>query len=120
MHHLGDPAAGFDNFRVNTSGAFVPPPSVLERLNLRCRLRPITFCEQHVVAGVRVEGRIEVDQVDGLVVDVATEDVQVVAVVELVLGHGRSRCIGHPAWQVYAASSSRALELGFDRLDSEP
>jgi hypothetical protein len=37
---------------------------------------------------VRVERRVEVHEVDRLVGDVAVQDVEVVAVVEGVLGHG--------------------------------
>jgi hypothetical protein len=40
------------------------------------------MAEQDVVAGVRVEGRIEVDEIDRLVCDVPPENVEVVAVVE--------------------------------------
>lgn len=42
------------------------------------------FSEQHVVGGVAVEGRVEVNEVDRLVGDVAPQDVEVVTVVEQV------------------------------------
>ena len=44
--------------------------------------------EEYVVILIRLEGRIEVDQVNGFVFDVAAEDVEVVAVVESV--HGKT------------------------------
>ncbi len=47
------------------------------------------FAEKYVVVGVRVEGRVEVDDVDALVGDVVAEDVEVVAVVEDVGLHSR-------------------------------
>ena len=66
-------------------------PSVLERLNLRVGLRAVLLGEQDVVVGVGVERRVEVDQVDRLILDVAAEDVEVVAVVENVLRDARRR-----------------------------
>jgi hypothetical protein len=43
---------------------------------LRCRLVP----EQHVVASVAVERRVEVDQIDRLVWDVLAQDGEIVAI----------------------------------------
>ncbi len=46
--------------------------------------------EEDVVVLAGVEGRIEVDEVDGLVLDVPAEDIEVVAVIEMVFfgAHG--------------------------------
>jgi hypothetical protein len=44
--------------------------------------------EQDVVTRVRVERRVEVDQVDALVLDVPPQYIEVVAVVEEVAFHG--------------------------------
>ena len=49
-------------------------------------LRGIVLAEEDVVDGVGVEGRIEVDEVDGLIGDVVTEDGEVVSEVEFVGG----------------------------------
>ena len=46
----------------------------------------VFFGRQNVIVLPRVEGRVEIDEVDGLVLDVALEDFVVVAVVELVFG----------------------------------
>ena len=78
------PCIEYDVFLICSGRPFVPSPGVLERLDLRRRLRPVAFGEQHVVVGVRVERRIEVDEIDRLVGDVPPENVQVVAVEELV------------------------------------
>ena len=43
--------------------------------------------EEHVVVLAAVEGRVEVDEVDRFVLDVLTEDGEVVAVIELVFFH---------------------------------
>ena len=63
-----------------------PLPGVGECLDLRRRPLAGLLPEQHVVGGVGVEGRVQVDQVHGLVGHVLPQDVQVVAVVEGV-GH---------------------------------
>jgi hypothetical protein len=41
--------------------------------------------EEDVVVLAAVEGRVEVDEVDGFVLDVLAEDAEIVAVIELVL-----------------------------------
>ena len=64
-----------------------PLPRVCERLDLRGRLLPGPLPKQDVVAGIRVERRVEVDEVHRLVGHVLSEDVEVIAVVEGV-GHG--------------------------------
>jgi hypothetical protein len=43
---------------------------------------PDSWREDDVVVAVGVEGRVEVDQVDGGIGQVATQDVEIVAVVE--------------------------------------
>ena len=72
---------------------FVPPlPRVSECLDLRDGLRGITLAEQDVVGGVGVEGRIEVDEIDGLIRDMLPHNRQIIPEVELVApvrgGHG--------------------------------
>jgi hypothetical protein len=44
----------------------------------------VALGEEHVVVLAAVERRVEVDEVDGLVVDVLAQDGQVVAVIETV------------------------------------
>ncbi len=51
---------------------------------LRSRPRAVLLSEQDVVRGVRVERRVQVDEINGCVLDVASEHVEVVAVVEAV------------------------------------
>jgi hypothetical protein len=59
-------------------------------VNLGARLCAVFFGEEDVIVKSGVEGRIEVDEIDGLVLDVELEDFEVIAVVELVLfgAHG--------------------------------
>ena len=56
----------------------------------RRRLSPLGRLEQHVVAGVGVERRVEVDEIDALVAMLVAEHLEIVAVVELVR-HAPSR-----------------------------
>jgi len=63
------------------------------RLRAGQALGAVLFGEKNVVVLAGVEGRVEVDEIDGLVAYVALEDVVVVSVIELVLlwlvlGHG--------------------------------
>ena len=59
-------------------------------MNLGAGLRAVFFGEEDVVVLAGVEGRVEVDEVDRLVLDVELEDFEVVAVIELVFfrAHG--------------------------------
>ena len=67
--------------------AVVPLPGILERLDLGIGAGGAgRGAEQHIVAGVRIERRVEVDQVDAAVRDVAAQDVQIVAVIKVVGG----------------------------------
>jgi hypothetical protein len=60
-------------------GKLIPVPGVSEGANLRARLLARLVAEQDVVRRVRVERRVEVDEVDGLRRDVVAQDSQVVA-----------------------------------------
>ena len=82
LEGLGDAVvAGAEDFGVFLRGFQIPRPAILERLDLRVRLRAVLFGEEDVVVGIRVELGIEVDQVDGFVFDVPAKDVEVVAII---------------------------------------
>ena len=92
FERLGDAVvAGAEDFGVLLRGFQAPFPGVLERLDLGLGLLPALLGEQHVVVGVGIERRVEIDQVHRLVVHVAPKDVEVVAVVEQVARH-----VSHP------------------------
>ena len=76
-----------DQFLVGALGFLVPLPGVLEGLDLGTGAGAVLFGEEDVVVLAGVEGRVEVDEVHGLVLDVAAEDVKVIAVVEVVFEH---------------------------------
>jgi hypothetical protein len=54
-------------------------------MNLGTGLRAVFLGEENVVILAGVEGRVEVDKIDRLVLDVALEDFEVIAVIEPVL-----------------------------------
>ena len=64
LQHLGDlpPLPSTASSLKRALGAVVPVPGVLEGLDLRRGSVPFCSLEQHVVAGVGVEGRVEVDR----------------------------------------------------------
>jgi exosome complex RNA-binding protein Rrp42 (RNase PH superfamily) len=57
--------------------------------DLRCGVCAVTLGEQDVVIGVRVEGGIEVHEIDALVRDVLFEHVEVVPIEEAVRERGQ-------------------------------
>jgi len=57
-------------------------PGVLEGEQLGVALAPGLVLEDDVVGPVRVERRVEIDEIDRFVRDVAPENVEVVAVVQ--------------------------------------
>ena len=77
-------ATGFDDLLVGERGLLVPLPCVLEGGDLGGGAGAVFLGEEDVVVLAGVEGRIEVDEVDGLDGDVVAEDGEVVAVEELV------------------------------------
>src|SRR5688500_4620065 len=93
LYHFRHFATTLDNFLECRRRTGVPFPRILERCDLRRRLRAVAFSEEDVVVLGGVERRIQVDKVHRLVLHVATKDVYVVAVEQQVLGHrqGRSR-----------------------------
>lgn len=64
------------------------------------------FRQEDVVVLAGVEGRVEVDEVDGLVGDVLAEDLEVVSVVELIF-------IGRHSGLRLARRDSMSLPTGF-------
>jgi hypothetical protein len=86
-HDVRHAVATLDQFFIDALGFGVPLPRVLEGLNLRGGARAVLFGEQDVVVLTAVEGRVEVDEIDGFVLDLAAKDFEVIAVVKFVLSH---------------------------------
>jgi hypothetical protein len=89
-----DAAAALDDFLEGGFGIHVPFPGVFESHDLGTGAGAVFFGEEDVVVLAAVEGRVEVDEVDGLVLDVLAEDGEVVAVIQLVLLHCRAILAG--------------------------
>src|SRR3546814_5625023 len=57
-------------------------PGILERLDLRVAVRAFGRFEQHVVIGVRIERRVEIDQINAAIRDMFAQDVEIVPEIE--------------------------------------
>jgi hypothetical protein len=82
-----------NKFFVGVGSGCVPMPRIFERFYLRFRFFSALVSKEHVVAAVRVEGRIQVDEVYTLVRDVLAQDGKVVSIEQGVGGNGRLLCI---------------------------
>ncbi len=76
FHHLG----------VGLFGRQRPVPGIVERLDLRLALVAVRRLEQHIVGGVGIERRVEIDEIDALAGDVLAQHREVVTIEQLV-GH---------------------------------
>ena len=72
--------SALDDFLVHGGGELVPFPSVFEGFELGGGAGAVLFGEEDVVVLVAFERRVEVDEVDGFVFNVAAENVEIVAV----------------------------------------
>ena len=55
-------------------------------LTVKNRLLSVRRIEQHIVAGVEIERRIEIEEIDALVRDVVAQNSEIVAIKERVAG----------------------------------
>jgi len=62
-------------------------PGAFEGHDLGGGAGAVAFGEENVVVLAAVEGRVQVDEIDGFVLDVLAQDGEVVAVVKTVLFH---------------------------------
>ena len=116
-HGVGYAAAALDDFLVAALGFEVPLPAVFEGGDLGGRAGAVLFGEEDVVVLAGVEGWVEVDEVYGGVGDIVAEDLEVIAVVELVfLGRHSSRMVA--GWvemeeRKRGTGTARAIVLSF-------
>jgi len=87
---VGEAASLLDDVFVGALGVDVPLPGVFKGVDLRTGLGAVFLGEEDVVVLAGVEGRVEIDEIDGLVLHITLEDFKIVAVIELVfiVGHG--------------------------------
>jgi hypothetical protein len=62
-------------------------PCVFERLDLRMRFGTARRLEEKIVIGLTVEWRIQIDEIDRLILYLVAENRQVIAVVEKISRH---------------------------------
>ena len=74
-----------------TLGLLVPMPGVLEGFNLRLAVVAARRFEEQIVVALGIERRVEIDEVNGFVRNVLAEDLEIVAVIELVHWRGSVR-----------------------------
>ena len=79
LEEIRKPPPFLDRLEVCFFGVGAPFPRVLKCGDLGVRVLPAFFLEQHVIVGVRVERRVEVHEIYGLVRDVLPHDREVVA-----------------------------------------
>ncbi len=109
LHYVGDAAAALDDFLVHGGGKLVPFPGVFEGFELCGGSGAVFFGEEDVVVLIAFERRVEIDEVDGFVLDVAAENVEIVAVIKLVHGSTSRTTSGYRAesykkqWRVASA-----------------
>ncbi len=84
QHGQGGDVAGAADVLKGLLGTLVPRPCVVERFDLREALFAVRGLEQLVIAGIRVERRVQIDQVDTLGRDTLPQDGEVVAIIQLV------------------------------------
>lgn len=101
-------AAALDDFLVHGGGKLVPFPSVFEGFELGGGSGAVLFGEEDVAVLIAFERRVEIDEVDGFVLDVAAENVEIVAVIKLVHGYRANHTKSSGEWLV----ASGELETG--------
>jgi hypothetical protein len=109
LHHFRHVGVGLvQEFVKFALGLLVPMPGVLEGFNLRLAVVAAGRFEEQIVVALGIERRVEIDEVNGFVRNVLAEDLEIVAVVELVHWREsvRGKCGGVNsafAWFVYFA-----------------
>src|SRR5436309_2497065 len=94
LQRTSNSTTSLDGFLVRARSRLIPAPRVPKCLYLGSRTASVLLCEKHVVRGVRVERRVQINEVYGLVGNVPAEHVEVVPIVEDVLRHQGARAIG--------------------------
>src|SRR6266481_3742236 len=93
LYHVGDFAGLFGDRVVGFPGLDVPMPGVFKGVNLTGSGGAVLFLKEGVVALRGVEGRIEIDEVHRLVLQITPKDVEIVAVVKRAhVGSLENRC----------------------------
>jgi hypothetical protein len=73
-------------FVIGFLGLLVPVPGVFERVYLRIGFGARLVLEKYVVVAVRIKWRVEIDEINGFILNVIPQDLKIVAVVKGVHG----------------------------------
>jgi hypothetical protein len=79
--------ATFPNRLVRSSGRMIPLPRVLKHPQLHGRAGATLLGNEHVIVLGALEGRVEVCQVQRLILDVAPQDIEGIPLVAQVVCH---------------------------------
>ena len=82
LHDFPDLAGLEGQLLIDLLAFLIPAPGVFEGANLAGGVSAVLFVEEGVVVLGGVEGRVEIDEIDSLVFEVAAENVEVVAVIK--------------------------------------
>ena len=110
FHHLdhGDVRAGVDELMVGLGGVG-PAPGVGKGVELRLAYLSAGFAEEDVVIGVRIERRIEIDEIDGCVRKLFRVPLDSNGVVSRTLRR----------WRVSLSSGSRSARCSFYSIENK-
>lgn len=85
LHNLRDLPTCLHDFLIVQSCPLVPVPGIFKRFDLGSGTNPTLLSEEDVVILVRFEGRVKVDQVYGFILDITSQNFEVIPVVKSVL-----------------------------------
>jgi hypothetical protein len=109
LHHFRHVGVGLvQEFVKFALGLLVSMPGVLEGFNLRLAVVAARRFEEQIVIALGIERRVEINEVNGFIRNVLAEDLEIVAVIELI----------HPRASVRGKSGG--VNSAFVCLDSSP
>jgi hypothetical protein len=82
LHDFADFARLQNQFFINALAFLIPRPGVLKSANLAGGSRAVLFLKESVVVLRGVERRVEINEVNGLILDVSLQDFEIVAVIK--------------------------------------
>ena len=82
LHDFADFAGLQNQFFINALAFLIPGPSVLESADLTRSGSSVLFLKKGVVVLRGVERRVEINEINRLILDISLQDVEVVAVIK--------------------------------------
>ena len=76
--------SAFSDIEKRSRSGWTPAPCIIERFDAGVRAVTIGRLEEDVVGGVRIEGRVEIDEIDAGVRDMLAQHREIIAVIETI------------------------------------